>query len=131
MSRKDRFWIGFTITALALALIAGMGFGLVAEGHGDTPHGPDLAGSPTPVWEATPIPEVTETPVVVALPNTGAGTTARTVVSNEHTGWIFIGYSCPLFGEGRYAVYGNAYGHYPSGAHLYSEYRVYKISSWC
>lgn len=111
MSRKDTFWIGFTITVLALALIAGMGFGLVAEGHGDTPHGPDLAGSPTPVWDATPIPEVTETPVIVdivALPNTGAGTTAKEIVQSNHANaWHYMGNIC--YAGKLYAVYSYAY----------------------
>jgi hypothetical protein len=59
-----------------------------AEG---TPGTPTL---PTPVFEtptALPtevIPEETSTPVIIfELPATGAGTTAREVVQDNHTGW--------------------------------------------
>src|SRR5690349_2353019 len=72
---------------------------------GEEPIGtPGANHDPTPVW-ATPIasPEANPgdpslDPGIIQLPSTGAGTTARASPQRNHTGWIFMGYSCPLFG---------------------------------
>jgi hypothetical protein len=103
-----------------------------AEG---TPGTPTL---PTPVFEtptALPtevIPEETSTPVIIfELPATGAGTTAREVVSGEHTGWH---YSTFCEGGIRYQIaqYAIQYGSGINSWHSVTQTRIYRIGycSW-
>ena len=119
--------VGFVLAAIIL-----IGLWSMTNASGDIP-ATGNGGSPTPVWD---IPEETAQPTIYIeeLPSTGAGTTAKDVKIDNHTGWVFIGYSCVWYGgpTGKYAVYGYAYIHsssYPQ--HLYSQYYSVRISPWC